>query len=340
MHYRNRRKLLAWVMVVTLVSFACTTVMGEETQPTKTPRVTQAQDATLTAVFSSDEPEKTAEPAGGEDDSLIPVEEEETLEDAAGGEEQGSEEVEREPLPELVYELPSEPVELTFDLEAESASFLQRPGPSVAAIYQETIPQIDADPGDWAGVWYAANQVVYGPEYYADEVDLSAAFKLGWNEDFLFIAVVVHDSKFVQSSTGSQIWRGDSVELLLDVDVAGDYEDGQLSGDDFQLGFSPGELRLIGKPPEAFIWAPRELSGVLDKVVIAAVLTDDGYLMEVAVPWFVFDLLPAEDMHFGFMLSVSDNDMIGQEVQQSVVSFAPLRSLNDPTTWYDLVLRP
>jgi hypothetical protein len=61
-------------------------------------------------------------------------------------------------------------------------------------------------------------------------------------------------------------------------------------------------------------------------------------MMEVAVPWSEFDLVPQTGQHFGFLFSVSDNDTADNNAQQSVVSLAPQRLLHDPTAWYDLLL--
>jgi hypothetical protein len=153
--------------------------------------------------------------------------------------------------------------------------------------------------------------------------------------------LIVYDTAFVQNATGSQIWRGDSLEILLDTDVSGDYLSNLLNNDDYQFGFAPGVPKsedVAAKPPVGYIWAPPFVAGQFERVVVASRLGLDGYMMEVAIPWFTMDLTPFEDMHFGFLLSVSDNDAVNDTVQQSVVSFAPERVLFDPTTWRDLVL--
>jgi hypothetical protein len=129
--------------------------------------------------------------------------------------------------------------------------------------------------------------------------------------------------------------------LLLDTNIDRDFDSTVLNEDDYQFGFSPGQPgEVIGYVPEAFVWAPAEKVGRLDRVVIATRMTEDGYLMEIAVPWFVLEIIPSEEQHFGFLLSVSDNDDVNNDAQQSVVSIAPSRLLHDPTSWQDLVLQP
>ena len=76
----------------------------------------------------------------------------------------------------------------------------------------------------------------------------------------------------------------------------------------------------------------------LDKITIAAVGGDELYRIEAAIPWSVFGVTPSVNSHFGFALSVSDNDDTGTNVQQSMASSASTRKLTDPTTWGELVL--
>ena len=71
---------------------------------------------------------------------------------------------------------------------------------------------------------------------------------------------------------------------------------------------------------------------------VAGRLTDDGYMMEVAIAWEEIGVTPTNETTLGFLLSVADNDFINRIEQQSVVSFAPQRFLFDPTTWVPIFL--
>jgi hypothetical protein len=73
-------------------------------------------------------------------------------------------------------------------------------------------------------------------------------------------------------------------------------------------------------------------------VEIAAVRTANGYNVEVAIPWSVFEMIPQANQHYGFAFSVSDNDIDGGIAQQSMISSASTRRLTNPTTWGDLIL--
>ncbi|HEX6304427.1 MAG TPA: sugar-binding protein [Anaerolineales bacterium] len=212
-----------------------------------------------------------------------------------------------------------------------------RPNYSVAGIYFDSPPEIDGRFADWDMDTYALDNVVYGGERRNNPADLSGSMMVGWDEDNLYIAVRVRDDTYVQEESGVFLFRGDSLEVLLDTDVSVDFYVRSLSADDYQLGISPGSPSL-GKDAEAYLWYPESIEGPLSRVRVGTQEVDDGYRVEAAIPWSIFDLDPEEGMHFGFASSISDNDREGEAVQQSMVSNVPTRRLTDPTTWGDLTL--
>ena len=198
-------------------------------------------------------------------------------------------------------------------------------------------PVIDGDIGDWPGVIYAIDKIVFGPEFYANQIDLFGEFKLGWDAQYLYIGVLVRDSRFVQTATDERLFLGDSIELLLDTDRNGDLDSQELSADDYQLGFSPGNLEDV-PVPVAYLWAPTDREGVMQSAQVQGRLTDDGYMVEIAIAWQELGVTPTAGMTFGMLLSVSDNDTIGKNEQQTVISISETRDLTNPTTWIPVVL--
>ncbi|MEJ2511938.1 MAG: sugar-binding protein, partial [Anaerolineales bacterium] len=102
--------------------------------------------------------------------------------------------------------------------------------------YLDQAPVIDGDINDWPGTIYAIDKVVFGPEFYANQIDLFGEFKFGWDADDLYLGVLVRDSQFVQTSTDALLFQGDSIEVLLDTDWSGDQNSDTLSADDYQIG--------------------------------------------------------------------------------------------------------
>jgi hypothetical protein len=189
---------------------------------------------------------------------------------------------------------------------------------------------------DWTEWPYRSESAVFRPENWTGASDLSVQYALAWDEASLYLAAIVTDDAFVQTQRGDTIFRGDSIELLLDVDLPGDFADDGLNGDDFQIGLSPGTN--AGDPPEAWLWFPRSLTGEPVNASVAAQPTALGYTLEAQIPWAVFGLRPAGGQRFGFALSGSDNDAPATAEQQTMVSSVNTRRLSNPTTWGTLEL--
>jgi hypothetical protein len=197
--------------------------------------------------------------------------------------------------------------------------------------------RLDGVLDDWPVDRVTVDNVVYGRRDWSGENDLWGRALFGWDDDYLYVGARVRDDRYVQNESGEDIFLGDSLEILLDTNVSDDYYKEVLDGDDYQLGISPGSPEP-GDDPEAYLWYPSAVDDSDLDVRIVAERTDEGYRLEAAIPWEVFDVDPTSGRHFGFAFAVSDNDLADDDVQQSMVSNVSGRNLADPTTWGDLVL--
>jgi hypothetical protein len=213
----------------------------------------------------------------------------------------------------------------------------RRPKYSLSAFYMDQPPDLDGNFDEWDVERYSITDVVFGADKWKNSDDLSANLMLGWDEDNLYLAVRVHDDVYAQNGQGEDIFKGDSLEILVDNDVSGDYYVKSLDEDDYQLGISPGSPEP-GEDASAYLWYPSDEEGNVGDVEIAAKQLDDGYRVEVAIPWSDLNIDPASGDHYGFAFSVSDNDNTNKNIQQSMISSDPVRMLTDPTTWGDLTL--
>jgi hypothetical protein len=216
---------------------------------------------------------------------------------------------------------------------------LSRPNGSVFhAARAATAPSIDGTLTDWPALPYTVDTPTYKPENWAGPQDNSLTFDVMWDATNLYLAALVVDDVHVQTQHNEFIYKGDSLEILFDADLAGDITDTHLSSDDYQLGLSPGALN--GDSPEAWLWFPAERSGPANVVKLAAQPVGQGYSLEAAIPWTLFNVSPAGGSRFGFVLSSSDNDTPDTALQKSLISSVSTRKLFDPTSWGTLALDP
>jgi hypothetical protein len=224
-------------------------------------------------------------------------------------------------------------------LEVNTATLAaSRPGPAIVAPYLSSPPKIDGDWSDWSTTAYPATFVVFGASQWSGPADLEASFRVGWDLNNLYLAGKVKDDRYVQVSHGADIYKGDSLEILLDSDLAGDLTNRELDDDDYQLGISPG-YETVGNSPEAYLWYPEAEAGSQSGVKIGAIGSSGVYRVEAAIPWSLFAITPTNGAQFGFVFSASDDDTPGVSEQQKMVSNDRGRQLDDPTTWGTLILK-
>ena len=214
---------------------------------------------------------------------------------------------------------------------------------NVEAVRLETPPTIDAGLDDWPAdaPTYESSHLVFSNDNWDGTRDLTAVWRLGWDGQHLYVGVVVADDTHVQTQTGNQIFRGDSVDIQFDTERAGDFGP-RLSPDDYQITLSPGDFGDLA--PAAFRFRGTENGRILDapgghNVRIDARQTGDGYVLEAAIPWTDLDVAPRAGLVLGMALNANDNDTPETAVQEVMMSHIATRTLTDPTTWGTLVLR-
>ncbi|MCP4424167.1 MAG: hypothetical protein GY803_06725, partial [Chloroflexi bacterium] len=202
-------------------------------------------------------------------------------------------------------------------------------------------PTIDGDLSEWAGAATVESAFrVYNHSSWDGTDDVTAVWSLAWDADNLYFAARVTDDAHVQTQTGNQIFRGDSVDMQLDMDRNGDYG-ATVSPDDFQIIYSPGDFASL--PPSAFRFQGATGSQMRDaaghSIRLAAQPTDLGYNLEAAVPWRDLNVTPSSGMVIGLALNVSDNDGVGTAVQEVMKSHVSTRQYANPASWGTLTLK-
>jgi hypothetical protein len=211
-----------------------------------------------------------------------------------------------------------------------------RDGPYFDAQYVKNPPDLNGSWGDWDAEVYDIDTIHFGKDNWKNSNDLSASFMAEWDEDYLYLAWKVTDDKYVQFSKGSNMYKGDSVEVLIDSDIENDYWDDWLNSDDYQIGINPGRDEPT-ENTEAYMYFPSNKARSLSKVIIGVKKMDGGYRVTAGIPWSYLGVDPYRGLHLGFVASVSDDDSNHGGQQQTMAS-SSWRWLTDPTTWGDLEL--
>jgi hypothetical protein len=171
----------------------------------------------------------------------------------------------------------------------------------------------------WATI-SGADHVVFGKETWKDDADLSATAVLGWRTEFLYVAAKVKDNVVVQPYTGSNIWKGDHVMLVLDVPRQSGLRDKQKV---YQIGLSPGNFKTGSDAiaPAVYEWAPN--AGSIPGARIGVQKTEDGYMIEAAIPWEALHVKPADlkrGFQIGYDIEPSDADNKTDPQQDKLMS--------------------
>ena len=169
------------------------------------------------------------------------------------------------------------------------------------------------------------------------QTDAAGQVYLAYDNQYLYLAFAVNDDGLVVYTGDDQrYFLGDSPQLLLDTDLNDDFDDTGLSVDDIQIDFLPD----LGAPGAA-LWQLNSLaSRPFTEALVAVALADTGYFLEAALPWGSLNVIPEPGDRLGIVVSISDNDTPGTNAQECIISTAPDRDWQDPTSWGTVLLRP
>lgn len=196
---------------------------------------------------------------------------------------------------------------------------------------------LDGNFSEWPNNWIPINNIILGQGRHSGPGDLSANFQIGWNETGLVIAIRVNDDIYSQGPAGSDLWRGDSIEVQFDRLLAEDFSGTLADADDYQIGLAFDENLTAAR---GYLWLPFELEAEL-LLPYGITISDQGYQLEFVIPWYILEMgVPSPESTFGFNISVNDNDS-ETDSQETVISASPARTThNNPTEWGTLRILP
>ena len=139
---------------------------------------------------------------------------------------------------------------------------------------------IDGDLSDWnleamtPAVLDVVEQLHSGQDSWDGPEDCSGDFYLLWDDENIYIAVVVKDDKSSMNKTGGSIWNADAVEVFFSTTNAVPPH-----AEHYQWGFNANDQK--------WNWGDMEGAGNSepDYLEVASSITGDGYICEVSIPY-------------------------------------------------------
>jgi hypothetical protein len=195
-----------------------------------------------------------------------------------------------------------------------------------------TPPVIDGKIDEWTLYDKAqiANPTIK-KENFTSIKDCSGIIHTCWDDTNFYFAVQVTDDVFSQIYTGNQINNGDSVTLVFDTDLPGDFNIPFYNSDDSQMDFSPGNFSAI--KASAFINFPAKTA---KDIVIESTQPNGAYIIEASIPWENFVSYGPKDLDvLGFTATIFDTD--NQESTELAMSSSPQFDINNTGTLGTLV---
>ena len=206
--------------------------------------------------------------------------------------------------------------------------------------------QIDGQLNDWAqtgSAWTEISAVTFDQDCairFPDSgrsIDLAGQVRFAYDDQNLYVAFQVDDDGYVgYTGDDERYFLDDSVQLSLDLDLLGDFNEAGRNQDDWQVDFLPD-----AESPRVGLWQLGSLtSRRFDEAQVAVSLTETGYLVEAALPWRSFGVTLQPGDRLGLAANINDNDTPGRNNQECIISTAPQRKWDDPTSWGSLLLKP
>lgn len=161
-----------------------------------------------------------------------------------------------------------------------------------------------------------------------DSNDLSARFRLGWNNQGICLFMVVNDNQFVENS--KYPWMDDGIEIFLSA--------GQGNPDILHFFITPGFARP-DKKPYISVQAQgrhRSESPVVPEPFIRK--TPAGYTMEILFPYPDSTVTPLEGSQFAMQVYVNDTDTTGENLHKQLTWYYMADTHANPYALQNLTL--
>jgi len=179
-------------------------------------------------------------------------------------------------------------------------------------------PEIDGDLSDWnlaamtPAVLDVEEQLNTGQASWDNVDDLGAEFYLLWDDENIYMAVIVTDDKLSQNKSGGDIWNADAIEVFFTTTDALVHPPREIH---YQYGFNANNQK--------YNWC--NMDGTMDVVPaylqVASSLTPEGYICEASIEYGqMLSLDFSVGSTIGFHPVLDDTDNGDREIQMTWTS--------------------
>ncbi len=179
-------------------------------------------------------------------------------------------------------------------------------------------------------VWFFSTEQTIGTSQVgtapSSPADCSGTWRALWNWEYLYVLAVVKDDTLTNDSGGgNNKWNDDSVEFYVD----GDNSKGS-SVDENDHQYTAWWNNEVLEEPSAIHHGAPSLVGV----EYAVATTDDGYLLEIKLPWMsIMGEPPTPGQLIGFDVWINDDDDGGDRDSQISWYSTDGNGWQDPSVW-------
>ena len=190
--------------------------------------------------------------------------------------------------------------------------------PLVVTCLRGTPDAIDGDLSDWnlaamtPAVLDVAGQLYTGQASWTNAEDCSGQFYLLWDDEKIYMAVVVKDDKLSMTKTGGDIWNADCIEVFFSAPEA---VAAHSATTHYQYGFNANNQR--------WNWCNMDGTGATEPTYlqVASSQTEDGYICEVSIEYkrmLSLDFVAGNAI--GFHPVIDDTEATDREIQMTWTS--------------------
>jgi LmbE family N-acetylglucosaminyl deacetylase len=176
---------------------------------------------------------------------------------------------------------------------------------------------VDGNPGDWANVSALSiphTNLVEGS--YKDDADGSGMVQVAYDDRFLYVLVRVKDDMIVSNIAPDDIkghWRSDSVEICVDPTPRS-----ESTLTTFKMGVFPWDTAGNVRAERDADANQGPIEETAPETRLASKHTEDGYLIETAIPWSSIGAKPEAGKQLGFNVILYDGDKKGARIGENI----------------------